>query len=94
MPEAAFATLQANLDTLPLWLYVLVEARLLGDSDGLSLGPVGATLVAEVLLGLLEADPNSYLQPHPPWTPELSHAASRDFTMLELVRYVRDPDWL
>ena len=94
MREAAFAALQANLDTLPLWLYVLVEARLLGDSGGLSLGPVGAALVSEVLLGLLEADPNSYLATRPAWRPELSDAESGDFTMLDLVRYVRDPQWL
>jgi hypothetical protein len=94
MTDARFATLQARIETLPLWLYVLVEARLRGDSGGLSLGPVGAGIVSEVLLGLLEADPNSYLQHQPAWKPELPGDDSGDFTMLDLVGYVEDPDSL
>lgn len=94
MPPAAVATLQSTLDTLPLWTYVLLEARLRGDERGLSLGPVGAGIVSEVLLGLLEADPSSYLQHRPAWRPELPEDDSVDFTMLDLVRYVEDPGWL
>ena len=94
MSSVAYATLQSNLDALPLWIYILLEARLRGDEKGLSLGPVGGGIVSEVLLGLLEADPNSYLQQRPTWTPELCADESGDFTMLDLVRYVDDPDWL
>lgn len=43
----------------PLWYYVLAEAELL--EDGLRLGPVGGRIVAEVLIGLLETDPSSFL---------------------------------
>ena len=43
----------------PLWYYVLKEAELV--ADGLHLGPVGGRIVAEVLIGLLQTDPNSYL---------------------------------
>ena len=43
----------------PLWYYVLKEAELL--ADGLRLGPVGARIVAEVFIGLLQTDPGSYL---------------------------------
>jgi Animal haem peroxidase len=53
----------------PLWYYVLKEAELL--ADGLHLGPVGGRLVAEVLIGLLQADPTSYLAARPRWQPEL-----------------------
>ena len=41
----------------PLWFYVLREADLLGH--GAHLGPVGGRIVAEVFLGLLQADPGS-----------------------------------
>ncbi|MEZ4306717.1 MAG: heme peroxidase family protein [Polyangiaceae bacterium] len=46
----------ANLT--PLWYYVLREAELVGGGN--RLGPVGGRIVAEVLLGLLDADPTSY----------------------------------
>lgn len=51
----------------PLWLYVLKEAGV--TADGLHLGPVGGRIVAEVLVGLLRADPTSYLALEPGWTP-------------------------
>jgi hypothetical protein len=98
--EAAVAQLKSVIDALPLWAYVLLEAKVLGG-DGTRLGPVGGGIVSEVLLGLLEADPSSYLHRRPAWRPELADAQSRrfddgtrDFTMLDLVRYVEDPDWL
>src|SRR5262249_31569699 len=67
-------------DPTPLWLYVLCEAA--AYERGRPLGPVGATIVAGVLLGLLEADPTAY---PPGWTPELS--ANGDFTMADLARF-------
>ena len=39
--------------------------------DGLSLGPVGGRIVTETLIGLLRADPNSYLSADPRFTPSL-----------------------
>lgn len=58
----------------PLWLYILREAESrLGDS-GEHLGPVGGTIVAEVLLGLLKSDPLSYLNVDPTWTPDTEQA--------------------
>jgi hypothetical protein len=48
---------------------VLKEAEL--AADGLHLGPVGANIVAEVLLGLLQSDPNSYLNAKRRWHPTL-----------------------
>ena len=50
----------------PLWFYVLKEAELLG---GNRLGPVGGTIVAEVILGLLAADPTSYFNANPTFDP-------------------------
>jgi hypothetical protein len=42
----------------PLWYYVLKEAEV--KAGGLTLGPVGGRIVAEVLVGLIESDPGSY----------------------------------
>ena len=40
-------------------------------TDGLHLGPVGGRIVAETLIGLLRADPHSYLNCHPRFRPFL-----------------------
>jgi len=60
----------------PLWLYVLAEAEVTGRETspgqfepGEGLGPVGARIVAEVLIGLLELDPESYLGANRNWLP-------------------------
>jgi hypothetical protein len=53
----------------PLWYYVLAEAKV--AAAGRTLGPVGGRLVAETLIGLLRADPNSYLSLYPRWRPFL-----------------------
>ena len=55
----------------PLWYYVLVE------SDGERLGPVGATIVGEVLRGIVELDPESYPAADPSWRPSLATADAR-----------------
>ncbi len=67
----------------PLWFYVLKEAEL--KADGLTLGPVGGRIVAEVFVGLLQADPNSYLQKDPYWKPTLGQG--QDFEMADLLRF-------
>lgn len=66
----------------PLWLYVLKEAQHRGGGD--RLGPVGGRIVAEVLIGLLRADPASYLAQEPHWTPTLP-AAGPDFGLADLL---------
>jgi hypothetical protein len=53
----------------PLWYYVLAEAR--AAADGQRLGPVGGRIVAETLIGLLRADPTSYLSAYPAFRPFL-----------------------
>ena len=67
----------------PLWTYVLAEAMHNHQKPDLripvtetvtistpQLGPVGGRIVAEVFLGLLFADPSSYLHSDPAWRPE------------------------
>ena len=53
----------------PLFYYVLKEAEVV--EDGLRLGPVGGRIVAEVLIGVLRSDPESYLSVEPSWRPTL-----------------------
>jgi hypothetical protein len=50
----------------PLWFYCLKEAELGG---GQQLGPVAGRIVAEVILGLLQADQSSYWNSRTPFTP-------------------------
>jgi hypothetical protein len=68
----------------PLWYYVLKEAELV--TDGLHLGPVGGRIVAEVLIGLLQSDPRSYLLRKPKWTPTLTPAGS-SFRMKDFLTF-------
>jgi hypothetical protein len=53
----------------PLWYYVLAEAKI--AAGGANLGPVGGRIVAETLIGLLRADPTSYLSAYPRFAPFL-----------------------
>jgi hypothetical protein len=56
-------------DQTPLWLYILREAAARRDGD--RLGEVGGRIVAEVLYGVIQIDPDSYLALQPDWTPTL-----------------------
>jgi Animal haem peroxidase len=69
----------------PLWYYVLREAQV--QHGGQHLGQVGGRIVAEVFLGLLEADPSSYLRNQPDWRPFLPSATPGDFTMGDLIAF-------
>ena len=53
----------------PLWLYILREASV--RHAGNQLGEVGGRIAAEVLHGVVAADPESYLAVEPDWTPTL-----------------------
>jgi hypothetical protein len=68
----------------PLWYYVLKEAELL--EQGFRLGPVGAGLVAEVFVGLLQSDSDSFLHAEPPFSPSLGPTPGR-FTVVDLLTY-------
>lgn len=50
----------------PLWYYILREADV--RHAGNRLGPVGARIVGEVLIGLLDLDPSSVRHAPPSWT--------------------------
>ncbi len=72
-------------DNAPLWFYILREAEFFEESK--HLGPVGGTIVAEVLAGLIQEDRHSFLSQWPKWTPTLPGARVDDFTMADLVNF-------
>jgi Animal haem peroxidase len=71
-------------ESTPLWFYILKEAELAG---GTRLGPVGARIVAEVLLGLLKADPKAWVNVDPTWRPTIPAADAAGFTLADLVKF-------
>ncbi len=66
-----------------LWYYLLKEAEVLGNET--QLGPVGTRIVAETLIGLLDADPASYRTVYPQWRPTLGGPDGR-FGIVDLLR--------
>jgi hypothetical protein len=81
----------------PLWTYILAEAaRSKADvkipvKEGLTmttpqLGPVGGRIVAEVFLGMLFGDNDSFLSANPNWKPTLVEE-NTTFELRDLVAY-------
>lgn len=68
----------------PLWYYVMKEAEVM--EGGLRLGPVGARLVAEVFIGLLQSDSESYLNADTPFVPSFGPTPGT-FTMVDLLNF-------
>lgn len=95
LPKEMFAELrELNLDdATPLWYYIPKESEM-APTNGESLGAVGARIVAEVFIGLLQGDKQSYLSQDPDWHPTLPTTdASRKgngFTMVDLLTFA-DP---
>ncbi|UBF29041.1 hypothetical protein K9N68_15085 [Kovacikia minuta CCNUW1] len=71
----------------PLWYYILKEAQIKGKGE--RLGEVGSRIVAEVFVGLLEADKTSFLVSNPNWQPTLGKVPGR-FTLADLLDFVGD----
>ncbi len=80
---------QHGLDArTPLWFYVLREAE--ATQSGERLGAVGARIVAEVLIGLLEGDATSYIKQDRSWVPSLPSAAGPgQFAMTDLLNFAQ-----
>lgn len=78
----------------PLWYYILKEAQIHGNG-GNRLGPVGSRILAEVFVGLLQTDPQSFMS-QPGWKPTLPAQHPGNFTMPDLLRYVasKEPGFL
>jgi Animal haem peroxidase len=69
-------------DRTPLWFYVLREAQV--TANGEQLGPVGGRIVAEVIIGLIRGDRQSYLRQEPDWTP--TYGSNESFATVDLLR--------
>jgi len=52
-------------------------------TDGAHLGPVGGRIVAEVIIGLIRGDGQSYLRQDPDWQPTYGQDGS--FTTVDLL---------
>ncbi len=75
------------VESTPLFYYILKEAEL--REDGLRLGPVGGRIVAEVFIGLLQLDPDSYFSVQPNWLPTLpTHDGTpQSFRMIDFLTF-------
>jgi len=72
------------LDKTPLWFYILAEAAFGG---GVRLGPVGSTIVAEVLIGVLRNSTDSILT-DPGWKgPTLKRKTPDKFDIGDLLNF-------
>jgi hypothetical protein len=76
----------------PLFYYMLKESALVPSSDigkntgGFHLGPVGGRIVGEVVVGLLQSDPASYVTKQPLWTPTLQNPGA-GFRMVDFLTF-------
>ena len=70
-------------DETPLWLYILREAAVRGGGD--HLGDVGGRIVAEVIVGIIRHDPESYLTNDPSWRPTLPSHEPGSFRIRDLL---------
>ena len=80
----------------PLWYYILDEARY--QQDGERLGAVGSRIVAETIIGLIEADDDAYPNAAPDgWEPSLPQLTPTEgYTLADLVAFAEEgtPDGL
>ena len=67
----------------PLWFYILEEADVLHDGE--QLGPVGGRIVGEVLVGIIDADPESYRSVDPDWRPTLPARGPGAFGLADIL---------
>jgi len=70
-------------DETPLWLYILREAAVRGEGD--HLGEVGGRIIAEVIVGIIRNDPESYLTNDPSWRPTLPSHEPGSFKIRDLL---------
>lgn len=80
----------------PLWYYVLAEAEY--QQDGERLGAVGSRIVAETLIGLIEADETAYPNAAPDdWEPSLPRPTPTEgYTLADVTAFAAEagPDGL
>jgi hypothetical protein len=67
----------------PLWYYLLREADV--REDGERLGPIGSLIVGEVVVGIVDGDPESHRSVDPYWRPTLPSREPGRFTLSDLL---------
>ncbi len=67
----------------PLWWYILRESAVL--EAGEQLGPVGGRIVGEVLVGIIDADPESFRSVDRGWTPTLPSHVPGSFGLADIL---------
>ncbi|OQO03381.1 hypothetical protein B0A48_11639 [Cryoendolithus antarcticus] len=98
---ATLSTLSAFQGECPLWTYILAEAMKNAIKVSIpviqpvlvttpQLGEVGGRIVAEVFLGMLFGDNDSFLSADPQWIPTIG-GAKKDFTLRDIVAYALGP---
>ena len=96
-PISKQTSLAAFWGKCPLWTYILAEAAATRTQVDIrvtpatqvatpQLGPVGGRIVAEVFLGMLFGDNDSYLSADPDWIPTIGSAGAQ-FALRDLVAY-------
>lgn len=73
-------------ESTPLWVYILREAE--KRAKGEHLGPVGGRIVAEVFIGVMEGDRQSYLRQDPFWEPIFGEKEGT-FGMADLLKFAK-----
>lgn len=87
-PDGAVAKAHKLHLNTPLWYYVLKEAQVRGNGE--HLGPVGSRLLAEVFVGLVQGDSESFLAQKKKWKPTLPSRKAGTFEMVDLLQFVGD----
>jgi hypothetical protein len=85
-PDGAVAARHGLHSRTPLWYYILKEAQV--REGGKRMGPTGARICAEVLIGLIEFTPDSILNTAPRPAVTLPHATANVYTPADLIRFV------
>ncbi len=74
-------------ENTPLWYYILKEAEVLHQGE--CLGPIGSRIIAETLVGLIQASEFSILKDKS-WKPDLGGRKPNQFEMADLLFFVND----
>ena len=96
-PISKLPQLSAFKGKCPLWTYILAEAAVTQTKIAIpvtpataintpQLGPVGGRIVAEVFLGMLFGDNDSFLSADPKWIPTIGNIKGQ-FALRDLVAY-------
>jgi hypothetical protein len=75
-------------DETPLWFYILKESEAL--ENGNRLGTLGGRIVGEVLVGIVDADPESFRSVQPGWQPTLAAHTTGAFGLVDILQPAPD----